>query len=78
MMQRLLVVEDDAIICNGVKTFLEGKGYCVDCAATVAEARERLKKPYQLVILDCNLPDGNGITFCREIRGKGNTPYAPT
>ena len=74
MMQRLLVVEDDAIICNGVKTFLEGKGYCVDCAATVAEARERLKKPYQLVILDCNLPDGNGITFCREIRGKGNTP----
>ncbi|RKI40223.1 DNA-binding response regulator [bacterium D16-51] len=73
-MQRLLVVEDDAIICSGVKTFLEGKGYCVDCAGTVTEAREALKKPYQLVILDCNLPDGNGVAFCRKIREKGNTP----
>lgn len=73
-MQKLLIVEDDIIICGGVKAFLEGKGYQVDCAYTVAEAREALEQSYHLVILDCNLPDGNGIEFCREIRRKGNMP----
>lgn len=73
-MQKLLVVEDDIIICGGVKTFLEGKGYEVDCAYTLAEARKALAKPYHLVILDSNLPDGNGIDLCREIRKNGNTP----
>lgn len=73
-MQKLLIVEDDVIICGGVKTFLEGKGYQVDCASTFAEAEEAIKKPYHLVILDCNLPDGNGVALCRKIRSRGNTP----
>lgn len=73
-MQKLLIVEDDVIICGGVKTFLEGKGYQVDCAGTFAEAEEAIKKPYHLVILDCNLPDGNGVALCRKIRSRGNTP----
>ena len=33
-MQRLLIVEDDIIICGGITVFLEGKGYAVDCAYT--------------------------------------------
>lgn len=73
-MQKLLIVEDDIIICGGVKTFLEGKGYQVDCAGTFAEAEEAIKKPYHLVILDSNLPDGNGVALCRKIRSRGNTP----
>lgn len=73
-MQRLLIVEDDIIISGGVKTFLEGKGYQADCAGTFAEAKEALKKPYHLVILDSNLPDGNGVALCREIRSRRNTP----
>ena len=62
------------IICGGVKVFLEGKGYRADCAYSIAEADEALKKAYSLVILDCNLPDGDGIELCRQIRLQGNTP----
>lgn len=73
-MQKILIVEDDIIICGGVKIFLEGKGYQADCAYSLAEAREALAQPYHLVILDINLPDGSGIGLCREIRAKGNLP----
>lgn len=73
-MQRLLIVEDDIIICGGLKTFLEAKGYEVHCAHTFAEAKAALERLYQLVILDCNLPDGNGVELCREIRRERSTP----
>ena len=73
-MERLLIVEDDIIICGGIKTFLEGKGYGAECAYSLSEAREVLKKPYHLIILDCNLPDGDGVDLCREIRQKQNIP----
>ena len=39
-MYRLLIVEDDIIICGGIKVFLEGKGYKVDTAHTVSEAEQ--------------------------------------
>lgn len=73
-MERLLIVEDDIIICGGIKTFLEGKGYEAECAYTLSEAREALKKAYHLIILDCNLPDGDGMELCREIRQKQSIP----
>ncbi|MDE6566612.1 MAG: response regulator transcription factor [Lachnospiraceae bacterium] len=73
-MERLLIVEDDIIICGGIKAFLEGKGYEAECAYTLSEAREALKKPYHLIILDCNLPDGDGMELCLEIRQKQNIP----
>lgn len=73
-MQRLLIVEDDIIICGGVKVFLEGKGYNVDCAYTFLQAEEALKYSYSLVILDINLPDGDGMELCRRIRGASDTP----
>lgn len=73
-MQRILIVEDDVIICGGVKTFLESKGYAADCAYSVKEAECALEKNYHLVILDSNLPDGNGVALCRKIRKKGSIP----
>ena len=73
-MERLLIVEDDIIICGGIKTFLEGKGYEAECVYTLSEARAALKKAYHLIILDCNLPDGDGVELCREIRQKQNIP----
>lgn len=73
-MQRLLVIEDDIIICGGVKVFLESKGYEVDCAYTLAEAGAALEQAYHLIILDINLPDGNGMDFCKELRIKRNIP----
>ena len=73
-MQKLLIVEDDVIICGGVKVFLESKGYATDCAHTLEEAEKALRHPYSLVILDINLPDGSGMELCRKIRSGGDTP----
>lgn len=73
-MQRLLIVEDDRMLANGIRTFLEGRGYEVYCAYTVTEAEEALHQAYHLVILDSNLPDGNGVELCRKIRGQGDIP----
>lgn len=73
-MQKILVVEDDVIICEGVKLLLENKGYEVNCAYTMEEAGLALEKPCDLVILDCNLPDGNGMDLCRELRKRGDMP----
>jgi len=73
-MQKILIVEDDIIMCGGVKAFLEEKGYKADCAYTFSGAKDALVQPYQLVILDINLPDGSGMDLCREIRDRGGTP----
>lgn len=73
-MKRVLVVEDDVIICGGVKLILENKGYEVDCAYNLEEAHLALKKRFHLVILDRNLPDGNGLDLCRELRAREMIP----
>lgn len=66
-MQKILVIEDDIIICGGVKIFLESKGYKADCAYSLEDAKAALTRSYNLIILDINLPDGNGIDLCRKI-----------
>lgn len=73
-MQSVLIIEDDVIINGGIKIFLEKQGYTADSAFSFAEAQEMLKKQYSLIILDINLPDGNGLELCSEIRHKCNTP----
>ena len=73
-MQRLLIVEDDIIICGGVKIFLESKGYQADCVYNVQDALTMIGPSYDLVILDINLPDGNGLELCETIRKNQNIP----
>lgn len=73
-MQRILIVEDDVIICGGVKIFLENKGYKTDCAYSLAEAEEALSSSYSLVILDINLPDGNGLDLYSRIYKECRVP----
>ncbi len=66
-MQKILIVEDDIIICGGVKIFLESKGYKADCAYSLADS-------YNLIILDINLPDGNGLDLCSIIHKERQIP----
>lgn len=68
-MESILIVEDDNSIVLGLKYSLEQEGFNVGIANTLNEGREKLKeKSYNLVLLDINLPDGNGYEFCKEIR----------
>ena len=60
--KRILLLEDDAHLAGVLLFVLQGAGYIVDLALTVAQAERRLSdRPYGLVLADWRLPDGDGI-----------------
>ncbi|MEX0731215.1 MAG: response regulator transcription factor [Aquisalimonadaceae bacterium] len=67
---RLLLVEDDRLLADGLATQLEKAGFSVDTACT---AREAVilgeQEDYRAGILDLGLPDGNGLDVLRTWRG---------
>ena len=66
---RLLVVEDDHLLNNTLCYNLSASGYNVDAAMTKAAAISFCKKQqYDLVVLDVNLPDGNGFDLCERLK----------
>lgn len=70
-MIRILVIEDDRHIGEGLQFLLESEGFHAELAMSREEGLEKLeKKLYQLLILDVNLPDGSGFTFFQEIQKK--------
>ena len=73
---RLLVVEDEEDLAEGLRVGLARTGYAVDVAIDVAEAYDRLTvNEYDLMLLDINLPDGDGFDLCRSVRsGEVETP----
>ncbi len=69
---RILVVEDEADLADAVAAGLRREGYAVDVAGDGAAALDRLSyTPYDLVCLDLNLPDVDGLEVCRRIRSGG-------
>jgi DNA-binding NtrC family response regulator len=63
-MSHLLLVEDEQLLRWALRTRLVRAGHVVDEASTLAEAGVRLQQHRpQIVLLDMNLPDGNGIDF---------------
>ena len=66
---RILVVEDEVELADAIATGLRREGYAVDVANDVAGAIDRLVvSPYDLVTLDLNLPDGDGLDLARRVR----------
>lgn len=73
---RILVVEDDPVLANGLKVGLGLAGATVDLAETCADARAALETTaYDAVVLDVMLPDGSGLSVLQAMRsGKDRTP----
>lgn len=73
-MTRILLVEDDDTITQGLRYALEQEGYALTTAATVADAKAALQTPqrFDLLLIDLGLPDGSGFEVCRFARGKGD------
>ena len=72
-MATILLVEDDAVLREGLTELFTRDGYQVIPAGTIREARERLTEDVSAVILDVGLPDGDGVSLCREWREAGET-----
>lgn len=65
-MQKILYVEDDLSLIDGLQYTLEASGYMVDNAKTVKEALALFRKnTYDLLLLDVTLPDGTGFDVCK-------------
>lgn len=68
-MIEIYYAEDDKNIAQSVKAFLGDHGYRVSVFATIAEAKQALKQSLPtMVLVDWNMPDGNGSTLCQWIR----------
>ncbi|SDN97581.1 response regulator transcription factor [Acetanaerobacterium elongatum] len=69
----ILIVEDDYNIRTAGRLALELEGYSILEAETLAKGRAAAEalKP-DLIILDILLPDGNGLQYCEELRGKND------
>ncbi len=74
-MEKILYVEDDLSLIDGLKYTLESSGYSVDNARTLRQALALFKSnPYHLLLLDITLPDGSGFDICKEVRGISSVP----
>ncbi|MCC0641543.1 MULTISPECIES: response regulator transcription factor [unclassified Clostridioides] len=68
-METIMVVEDDIMLNNGICFNLQSDGFRVVPTYSLKEAKEKFEKEkIDLMILDVNLPDGNGFDLCKEIR----------
>jgi DNA-binding response OmpR family regulator len=68
MNMQILLIEDDLDVAASIAEFLEYKNMTVDFAYDVKQAKSLLQSAtFDLIIMDINLPDGNGINLCREL-----------
>lgn len=61
--KRILIVEDDETLNSGIAYALSKEGFQTVCAHTLKEAAEKLDRQMDLILLDINLPDGDGRDF---------------
>lgn len=73
-MKKILLVEDEENILFAVKRYLENAGYAVFPASTLSEARASLHDDLDLILLDLNLPDGDGFAFLDLVRENSSIP----
>ena len=69
-MNKLLLLEDDESLIDGLSYFLRKNTFSVEVVRTLKEALNRLPEieSYDLLLLDVTLPDGTGFSFCEKVR----------
>ena len=73
---RILLIEDDATLGRALQEFLSGQGYAVDWLAEGRRSLLAIKNyTYDLVVLDLNLPDIDGLEVLKAFRQEGR--YLP-
>lgn len=70
---RVLLIEDDASLGEAVRDHIASEGHAVDWVKRLADASHALAGvAFELVLLDLNLPDGQGLELLRRLRKSGS------
>ncbi len=70
---RLLLLEDDAILGEGLSAFLRCEGHVVEWFTRLSQVQALGQEPYDALLVDWNLPDGSGLDWIAALRHRGNT-----
>ena len=76
-MKKILLVEDDAEICEIITEYFGNKGTEVEAVRNGGEASDMISggiEGYELVLLYIMLPEADGFTLCRQLRMKSDVP----
>ena len=74
-MNKILLVEDDLSLIDGLEFSLQKNGFHVDVARTVKQALSIVQeRKHDLLILDLTLPDGSGFEICKKVRQSSIVP----
>ena len=66
---KILVVEDEKMLCETIISYLEGEGYICEQAGTIGIGTEKINLyEYDCMLVDIGLPDGNGLSLVRELK----------
>jgi len=66
---KILVIEDEKMLCETIVSYLEAEGYVCEHADTVEMGTEKINLyEYDCMLVDIGLPDGNGLTLVRELK----------
>ena len=79
MRKTILILEDDVDLAEGIELSLQCEELNFIICSTIADARKTIpEQKIDLMIFDINLPDGNGLEFCREIKQKVSNSHCLT
>lgn len=71
----IFLIEDDEALAEGISFMLEKEGYETERFSACSDSRRALEQTQpDLILLDWNLPDGDGLMLCREISEKWKIP----
>lgn len=72
---KILIIEDDTFLAEGLRLNLELSGFLADVGHNIEQAEQKLVADrIDLMLLDVNLPDGDGVAFAKKIRGEKDIP----
>lgn len=78
MAAHILLVDDDLRLTGMIGDYLRSSGLQVEVAPSLSAARQWVSRhPFDAMILDLMLPDGDGLDFCRELRQEARTKNLP-
>jgi DNA-binding response OmpR family regulator len=69
---RLLLLEDDPLLGEGLRDWLAADGHVVDWCRSLAETQAMAGEPFDALLVDWQLPDGSGLDWLKGRRGRGD------